>query len=665
MGRIMVLGGILLVGWAPPGEAADRSEECLSCHGNREALGWSRDDRSAMTAPQNRPIQGPRGKRKVGEVSLFVDASRFKASIHGALSCTDCHGGIREVPHPPRLESVRCARCHEGEDKAYGQSIHGQASRSGVNDAPLCQDCHGGHDIVPVAGAGSPVAPTQVAETCATCHADDAVAARERLPIAHPYKAYRESIHARAVGEGLDAATCTSCHGGHGILPATAPASTVFKANIPSTCGRCHGDVYETYRQSVHGNAFFSRGNPRAPVCTDCHGEHDILPPGDPASAVYAATISKTTCPQCHASATLVKRYGLPADRLASYQDSYHGLADKFGDTTVANCASCHGVHDIFRSNDPRSKVNPANLRTTCGKCHPGATKNFAAGLVHGPLDGERALGEWVKRIVRSFYVLLIAGVIGGMLLHNGLDWFARVREHYRRHLEEARVERLTRGERLQHLVMLVSFLVLAGSGFALRFRWEVPFLSGGGNTSLRQLVHRSAAVVFVLVGIWHVVYLLLTRRGRDTFRAMLPERRDLEDLWGMLRFNLGLLPERPRFGRFSYVEKAEYLALLWGSVVMIATGLTLWFEGLAMWFLPKWGVDVAGIVHLYEAVLATLAVAVWHFYHVHWRADVAPMNFAWWTGDVTERQMEEEHPLEIEARTRGKAEDPEGDDRS
>ena len=116
-----------------------------------------------------------------------------------------------------------------------------------------------------------------------------------------------------------------------------------------------------------------------------------------------------------------------------------------------------------------------------------------------------------------------------------------------------------------------------------------------------------------------------------------------------MLRYNLGLRPEKPRFGRFSYIEKAEYWALIWGTVLMGATGVILWFENASMGLFTKLGFDIARTVHFYEAILATLAILVWHIYFVIFNPDVYPMNLAWLTGRVSEHEMREDHPLELE----------------
>lgn len=633
---------------APPG-----NDDCLSCHGDRSILSMSKEERAQMVFPPPAPAgEEPKYKNTIEEVSPFVSGEKFISSIHGLLLCTDCHADASGIPHRAILKAVRCAQCHADKQKTFDKSIHARGFTQATAASPLCQDCHGAHEIRKASDPLSSVYPTRLPKTCAGCHADEELVKREKIAIPQPYKAYVKSIHGRALLERgvLKAATCTSCHGSHDIRASTDPLSLTFKANVPKTCSACHYGVYRVYMESVHGEGYFGRHAVDSPVCTNCHGEHNIQSPKEPESTVYAAAISKTTCPQCHGVERIVKKYGLPAERITTYLDSYHGLADRFGDTTVANCASCHGIHDIFPSSDTRSLVNKANLATTCGKCHPGATANFAVGLVHGTIRVPgKTTPEVVKYYVKFFYIILIVLIIGGMAAHNGLDYLAELRAGLRRTGGERLYVRMTASERAQHMVLFITFTILAVTGFALRFKWGLPFLSGETNLFIRKYTHRTAAAFFIAAGAWHLFYLIFRQRGRQLTLAMMPTFKDITDAVRMLRYYLGTSRDKARFGRFSYAEKMEYLALLWGGVVMIITGSILWFEDFAMKFIPKWGVDIADLVHLFEAILATLAVIVWHFYHVHWKPQVSPMNTAWLTGEITEEQMREEHPLELE----------------
>jgi cytochrome b subunit of formate dehydrogenase len=164
-----------------------------------------------------------------------------------------------------------------------------------------------------------------------------------------------------------------------------------------------------------------------------------------------------------------------------------------------------------------------------------------------------------------------------------------------------------------------------------------------------RGLAHRIASVIMLASGVWHLCYLAFTAPGRKLFWDMLPRWRDVTDPWDVLKYNLGLAPEKPAFGRFCYIEKAEYWAMAWGTALMTVTGLILWFDNASMGYITKLGFDIARLVHFYEAVLATLAIIVWHFYWVVYNPDVYPMNLSWLTGRMSEGEMMEEHPLQLE----------------
>jgi hypothetical protein len=155
-------------------------------------------------------------------------------------------------------------------------------------------------------------------------------------------------------------------------LQATDSASSIHRSNVSSTCGSCHTEIAEQFDHSIHGLAVVA-GVLDSPVCTDCHGEHRILAVGAEGSPVSATNIPIRVCGPCHSDLRLGEKYGLPADQVPSYEESFHGLAARGGVQQVANCASCHGVHYILPSSDPDSYIHPDNLASTCGKCHAGA----------------------------------------------------------------------------------------------------------------------------------------------------------------------------------------------------------------------------------------------------------------------------------------------------
>jgi len=584
-------------------------------------------------------------------------------SIHEPAGCEGCHPGALEGPHDPPLVAVDCASCHSGAGGKFAASVHRQART--LDGGITCATCHGNHAIAAVEAESSPVSRSRIPQTCGRCHGDlKFVAEQPGLFSTRPFFAYQESVHGRAVGSGnLRAAVCSDCHAAHDVAQPNDPLSPIFRSSIPATCGTCHAAVLAEYRESIHGRAA-AGGITDSPVCTDCHGIHSIRAPEDPQSTVSARAVSRSTCGRCHASERLSAEFGVPRQRVESYYDSFHGLESSLGSVSTANCASCHGVHNILPSADPRSTIHPANLPDTCGRCHPGASENFARGQIHlvmatpggpgGPLEGaDYPLGTRVVRWVRSFYRWLIALVIGGMVLHNLLDYVARARRAIAG--IGATVERLTRVERLQHGLLMLSFLTLVITGFALKFPdsgWARLLFSGWPG--LRPVAHRVAALLLMALGGWHLLWLFASARGREQWRALRPRLDDAREFVAAVRRNLGRAGAAPMPGRFGYVEKAEYWALIWGTLLMTATGVILWAQDTALRWMPKWGFDVAEVVHYYEAWLATLAIVVWHLYFTVLRPGNRSRRWAWITGRLGLEEWREEHPAEYVDRGAG-----------
>jgi len=511
-----------------------------------------------------------------------------------------------------------CAGCHEQAQKIT------KSAHAGLT----CDTCHESHEEYPhKAGIPKP--------QCATCHADQA-------------GDYESGVHGQARKHGNESAPdCGLCHGSaHELLR---PASTEFRTAVPDTCGMCHSAVAEQYHASVHGQAL-AKGISQAPICTDCHGEHKIIKPSNAASPVNAAHI-RDTCGSCHGDVRLSRKFGMPADRLVSFDASFHGLAAKEGVQTVANCASCHGVHNILASSDPRSTINPKNLPKTCGRCHPGAGERFAIGQMH-VTDGVSE--PPALAFVRNFYMLVIPVTIGLMLLHNGGDWVrklirARLRAAGGRFVAPAHAGlRMLPFERLQHALLALSFITLVWTGFALKYPeqwWARPLVLLAEQHNMRSIIHRVAASVFIAVSITHVVSLIVSRRLRNHWKEMIPKVRDAREASANFAYNLGLGSVPPARSSHSYIEKAEYWAVIWGAVVMSATGLMLWANSLALRLLPKLWLDVATSVHFYEAVLAALAIAVWHFYSIIFDPDVYPLNTAFLTGYTAKKEEPQAAP--------------------
>jgi cytochrome b subunit of formate dehydrogenase len=602
------------------------NDDCLACHSD---------------ATLTKDVNGR-------QVSLQVDPDHFKNSIHGTvLSCVDCHQGVKAEPHETPPPKVTCAQCHADQQAAYDRSYHAKAIQSGEHKAATCEDCHGNvHELLPSSDSRSKVNHANVPATCGQCHSQKFVMEASGHS-AQPFVSYQESVHGRAVAAGKDgAAVCTDCHGAHEILAASDPKSSINKFNVPATCGKCHQAVETEFMRSIHGQALV-RGNSQAPVCTDCHGIHSIKTHLDPNSSVSAQNVGRTTCARCHEGVRLSQEFGVTGKSVSTYLDSYHGLASRGGSAIAANCASCHGVHNILPSSDPRSTINKANLAKTCGVCHPGVNQRFTLNKVHVDSHASEDVGSTAVRWIRRFYLAVIFVVIGAMLLHNLIIW--RAKALARRKAAGATVMRMTTNQRCQHFLLLASFIVLVVTGFALKYPDSWIAVALGMSERLRSLTHRIAGVVMIGAGVYHLVYIVLTRSGRRLITDIVPRPKDAADAWGTMRFYLGLSPHKPESSRFNYAEKAEYWALVWGSVLMAVTGIMIWAKVTVGDLLARWWVDAATAIHFYEAVLATLAIVVWHFYQVFFDPDVYPMNWAWWDGKMSRKHYEEEHALDKE----------------
>jgi len=535
--------------------------------------------------------------------------------LHDSTFCLGCHGGDHPRPEAAKVDPA-----------LLGVSVH---------QGLACVDCHLDVRALPHAQAAR--------VDCARCHDQDASGVTGRHP---SLRSAHQARHIPATGKRPD---CVDCHGTHDIAPSPARHALAGRQQMPARCGACHREVAAGYAESVHGRAL-AAGNADVPTCATCHPEHPGSRPAGRQGVAVSGVVA--TCVSCHDDPGLQRRYAIPAQRLVSFLGSYHGAASELGDSRSANCASCHGTHRILPSRDPRSTVNKANLAHTCGRCHPGAGVHFTQGSVHlRPSPRQDRAVFWV----RTAYQVFIACLMSVFLGYITLDLWARRRErrggpppHARR--DEPQFQRLTLNQRVQHWVLITSFVTLMVTGLPLTAphsplsQGVVTFLGGMGA---RAILHRLAAVLLMLLVGYHGLYVLFSKRGYWEFRQLIPVPRDGLDLLHMLGYYLGLVPTRPEFGRYNYIEKFEYLAVGWGSVVMICTGLLLWAPHLSLLVLPKWLMDVALVAHGWEAILAFLAIIVWHMYNVHWNPSVFPMSKVWLTGKIGLTEFRENHPLE------------------
>ncbi len=633
--------------------------DCKDCHGTHEIL--SPSDPKSPLHPSRKNIFCTRCHKnviapkiyhalKIEEEKCFECHDKkikeeIKKSVHSFASCNDCHREVKEIPHPEKLPSPECGICHKNEYIEHTRSIHGKAIKEGIEEAAHCYDCHGSHTISKI-DENSPVYFKNLPKTCGKCHGKEEIAKKFKIPIKNPYQLYEESVHHYAIIQGKRGATCSDCHGVHDIDVSVSPNSKINKYRIPNTCSKCHEREYKEYTESVHWKGYLV-GVEESPVCNDCHSEHRILPPQAPESPVYPLNIPKT-CSGCHERYTLIQRYGLSEKRLATFYESYHGLALKAGNLLSANCTSCHGVHLILSSSNPLSSTYPDNLPKTCGGCHPGIKPSAKIHSVHEVVS---PVGSMVIDIVRKIYIYLIIITIGGMIIYCFLDFVKKIKENKRHTLLSGKeIIRFNKFERTVHLIHLVSFLVLVYTGFAHHYpeaiwsAWFVKILGG----SLRAYLHRIAGSLMIITFLIKVFAMIYTKRGREQFKELIFKIKDIKDALDLLLYNLNIKEEKPKFGRFTFYEKFEYWALVWGTIVMGITGLALWFKENTLSILPKWFIEFFLIIHFYEAILASLAILVWHLYWVVFDPSIYPLNRSMFTGKLPEEIYKEEHPLEF-----------------
>jgi hypothetical protein len=304
--------------------------------------------------------------------SLHVQGTELAGSRHAKVSCSQCHVGVS----PSRVRAcetitapVDCSSCHAEVGQQYQKSTHGMLVAKKDPNGPTCAECHGTHGILGKTDPVSTSFPTNVPALCARCHREGEKAARRYKGTQHEIiEHYTESIHGKGLlKSGLTVtAMCTSCHTAHGELPKTDPASSVNRANIPATCGRCHHGIEDQFRRSIHAT-MVGKTRKELPVCSDCHTAHMITRTD---AAGFRLEIM-TKCGRCH------------AEIAKSYFDTYHGKVSQLGYDKTAKCHDCHGSHDILPPSDPASHLSRAHVVETCQKCHPSATRRFAGYLTH------------------------------------------------------------------------------------------------------------------------------------------------------------------------------------------------------------------------------------------------------------------------------------------
>ena len=644
---------------------ADR--RCLQCHGQEhigeldpaerltmvgtwlgegEAPGASGDGpgEPAADEPETRP-------------ELFIATDALHGSMHEGVSCVECHEDAAQLPHRPSLNLQTCAAtCHTQVYEQFMSGTHEEKLKAGDELAPSCASCHGGHQILAIGDRNAKQNRLNSIFLCADCHEkhpnDTPGGYRPKLHI----EAYLQSAHGRAVAQsGLIAApTCTDCHGAHAVHPVSNPESPVHRTHIDETCGGCHVGILNIYQESIHGEQF-AEGNLEAPVCTDCHTSHEIVP----ANEVAFKLASADRCGACH------------EDRTEHYRETFHGKALALGRPGVAACFNCHGHHDIQPVDNPASHLYGDAKLETCRQCHPKATRMFAAYIAHADHTNRKLYPVLYWTFV--FMTMIVVGTFMFFGMHTVL-WFARslvllIRDprafkEMRRQAKEDRESyvRFRPFERFLHVLVMSSFLLLVATGMPLKFydtAWAQHLVDLVGGLEAAAQLHRFGAMVTFTYFALHIGSMVRAgwkrradfrgAKGRFSPKKLLgvvfgpdlpyPHVQDLKDWWAHQKWFFGRGPQ-PQFDKWTYWEKFDYMAVFWGVAVIGMSGLVMWFPEFFTRFLPGWIINVALIVHSDEALLAAGFIFTFHFFNVHFRPEKFPLDSVIFSGRISKTEM-------------------------
>lgn len=627
-------------------------------------------------------------------------AKALATTAHNGSNCRDCHDASAHGVQPPAqaaaAKSARCATCHTDVAQAMADSIHGHAQpKDGVNP-PTCVSCHGDNMHNTGTLAAMKAQPRDAA--CRKCHGGET-------------QDLTNSVHRKAFTGNGKPVSCFACHGSgpHAVHKINAGTTAQIvgmckrchtdKVAMPGTSKHDNPDIVAgdhpncltCHATSIH-NSGVAHGISKPPtpnpvqqveICSKCHADEKLM-------ARYKMNTEAVS---------------------SYLQSFHGRSVVNFHDTNSATCTECHGLHAVMAPEAPQSPVNQANVEKTCRQCHAGAKLNFAMSganhlrlkiennpilrieelafmwLIYGAmcflfimvlLDLRRKLfdpanlpecGKFVTILISAGLLSLVFGIIFAYMRvpKSWIWWVASVViavvaysiNHFRRkpHAHAAHggkmYQRFTVAQRWQHGLLALSFTLLVLTGFPLHFahvQWTHYILMPFGGLGGARIVHRFAGLLMVTNWIWHLGFLLYRwKLAKFSLKSwsMFPGLKDIRDVVDYFKWGLGLRKNLPEWERFQFREKFDYFADIWGTIVMGSTGFLLWFPVVLGNMLPDWAFGFAYIAHSYEGTLALMAILIWHFYNTHFNPDMFPMNPVWWTGTMTEEEMEREHPLE------------------
>ena len=696
---ILLLLGIVALGAYARVAVPEETDACLACHADK---GY------AIRFPQ-----GERIEAYVDEGQFKASVHSFLActDCHDRALTGKGHEQRRfrsEEFFKLRYSRI-CRRCHLDEDIG-GSAVHASLlEQEAEGHSPVCTDCHPAHSVMPIAGGkilageetycvachaaqapdaghigteadvGTSPAAVHGSLSCSACHAGYSLNAHPEKALAieggaavapedvcrrchfDKYTRSLEGIHYDLQSHGnANTPSCVDCHGSHQIVDLSRD-----RAVSAGKCGECHPALHSTYSASVHGDAMTNAHNLDVPICTDCHRVHDI---NNPLAADYRDEIPGI-CGNCHADRAIVGKYGLSTDVVKTYLEDFHGSTVSIylrqidgahmPKKPIAVCTDCHGTHDIKSMNALGAGQIKSMLLRKCQQCHARASGDFPdAWLSHYIPSMSSAPALF---IVDRAYMVLLPLLLLAMLLQVLLHVWRHVTGQARTTASATataagggreRVRRFPTARVAEHLVLMLLFLVLAATGLAQKFhpldasQWL--FTVSGGVGMVRD-IHHYAGVALAALLLLHLGAAVFGVMARGWRPAMLISLQDLRDAVHNIRYYLGQRSSPAACGRYSYKQKFTYWLVLTGGLVMVLTGLILWFPVAAVRHLPGEAIALAASVHSHHALVLFLLVAIWHVYDSIFSPEIFPLDTGIFTGYTTRARMRRLHPRELE----------------
>lgn len=661
---------------------------CTQCHGNHE-------------------ITNEADTRTVCGLCHREQRRQFEKSVHFAqddtghkgINCTSCHSAHEKnergdmLPADWRLFTIdKCLSCHKEHSLNYLDSHHYREVKKGNEKAPICSDCHGIHEIFSLDDPRSKVHIDKLDATCDRCH-----------------PGHESTIHRKSdVDPRL--MTCVACHTGH-HTEMTSIVSSIYKETLPATCNQCHGDarhkkenlahgkimvvenngepanctkchIYHwkisdedhlvaaeermdcqhchpqqnrDFERSVHGIAL-RKGHDEAPTCKTCHGEREV----ERISSKFDGQTVVSLCSSCHGNTEVTLKFQLNPDVVSGYLGTYHGQVYSLGyqGKDFATCTSCHDNHLILSKDNPQSTISQQHIIETCGRCHEDANVNFVNMLQHyDPMSQER---NPLLTFIHTFMIWLLGVTLSIFGLHTIL-WFIRAIIDRIKHgkqvadpaVKKVRYVRFGVYERVLHMIVMISFLLLAATGLPLKYsssassQWIVTHLMDLRTMAILHRIGAGLTLLYFLLHLCKMTFQVVSGKKKLSYmlwgeNSLVPQWRDVREFIQHMGYFIGVC-DKPQFGRWAYWEKFDYFAVFWGVAIIGLSGLTLWFPEFWTRLLPGWAINAAHIIHSEEALLATGFIFTIHFFNEHLRPENFPFDEVIFTGSLSHAYLRNE----------------------